>query len=178
MSIVQIIPAANYANVRWKNGGGTTSEIAVFPPGAGMDDFLWRLSMAQVETPGPFSAFHGVDRTLAVIEGALTLAGPDFEVTLDDASAPFRFDGHACVHGHPLCGSVRDLNAMVRRGAYSASMAWLRPGDLAMCAGTGFIIAAEAQTCPIHRLGKLDCALIDAPVRVNGRALFVDFSTA
>ena len=48
----------------WKNGGGETAEIAVSPPGAALDDFDWRLSMARVETDGPFSAFPGIDRTL------------------------------------------------------------------------------------------------------------------
>lgn len=32
-------------------------------------DFIWRISMARVEQPGPFSAFPGVDRVLAVLEG-------------------------------------------------------------------------------------------------------------
>ncbi|HET8765250.1 MAG TPA: HutD family protein, partial [Rhodanobacter sp.] len=26
----------------WKNGLGRTRELAIHPPGAGMDDFLWR----------------------------------------------------------------------------------------------------------------------------------------
>ena len=28
----------------WKNGGGETTEIAVSPPGAGLDDFDWRVA--------------------------------------------------------------------------------------------------------------------------------------
>ena len=55
--------------MRWKNGGGETAEIAVSPPGAALDAFDWRLSMAKVETDGPFSAFPGIDRTLAILEG-------------------------------------------------------------------------------------------------------------
>ena len=30
----------------WKNGGGTTREVAVSPEGAGLDDFAWRISLA------------------------------------------------------------------------------------------------------------------------------------
>ena len=46
-----------------------TTEIAVFPADAGLEDFAWRLSMATVASDGPFSSFAGVDRTLAVLEG-------------------------------------------------------------------------------------------------------------
>ena len=53
----------------WKNGGGETAEIAVFPEGACYDDFHWRLSMARIAADGPFSTFPNVDRTLALIEG-------------------------------------------------------------------------------------------------------------
>ncbi len=41
----------------WKNGGGETAEIAVFPPSADLSEFGWRISMATVSSDGPFSAF-------------------------------------------------------------------------------------------------------------------------
>lgn len=175
MSIVEVIPAADRPDVPWKNAGGTTSEIAVFPPDAGMDDFLWRLSMARVEREGPFSAFPGIERTLAVIEGELALTGPDLRVTLDDRAEPLVFDGGAAVHGVPLAGPVRDLNAMVRCGAYAVSMARLDGGEHAQCAGIGFVVALEAQRCGVALLEAFDCARISSPVMVEGPALFVNF---
>jgi environmental stress-induced protein Ves len=45
----------------WKNGGGETTEIAVFPDGAGLSDFDWRVSMARVDGDGPFSSFPGIE---------------------------------------------------------------------------------------------------------------------
>ncbi len=54
----------------WKNGGGTTREIAVRPPGAGMDAFAWRVSVADIVADGPFSAFPGIDRQIALLDGA------------------------------------------------------------------------------------------------------------
>ena len=32
----------------WKNGLGQTRELACWPPGAGLDDFEWRVSVATV----------------------------------------------------------------------------------------------------------------------------------
>ncbi|MFT3976624.1 MAG: HutD family protein [Sphingomonas bacterium] len=175
MSVVQVIRAADCADVPWKNGGGTTREIAVFPPGAGMEDFLWRLSIARVERAGAFSAFDGVDRVLAVLDGRLRLSGPALDARLDAQSAPLAFDGGAALAGEPIHGPVRDLNAMARRGQYAVSMSRLEAGDLAPCAGTGFIVALEPQALGELWLDRLDVARIDAPAAAQGRALHVDF---
>ncbi len=72
MRVVHLAAAARRA-VPWKNGGGVTEEIAVYPSDAGFDDFAWRISMARVGQGGPFSRFPGVDRTLAVLEGRMRL---------------------------------------------------------------------------------------------------------
>ncbi|MFN9927385.1 MAG: HutD family protein, partial [Phenylobacterium sp.] len=59
-----LLRAADRLAVPWKNGGGITRELAVWPPGASFDDFVWRVSMAEVHQDGPFSSFPGVDRIL------------------------------------------------------------------------------------------------------------------
>jgi environmental stress-induced protein Ves len=59
----------DYARMPWKNGGGQTTEIAV-SAGASLADFDWRVSIAEINADGPFSAFAGVDRTLVLLSGA------------------------------------------------------------------------------------------------------------
>jgi uncharacterized protein len=59
---------SNYRAVPWKNGGGVTREILRVPPEAG--EFDWRLSLATIDSPGPFSAFEGYHRTLVLVRGA------------------------------------------------------------------------------------------------------------
>jgi environmental stress-induced protein Ves len=66
---VSIIRAAQCTPVPWRNGGGFTLEIATWPEGASLDTFLWRVSVATIDTPGPFSHFRGVDRSLTLIDG-------------------------------------------------------------------------------------------------------------
>src|SRR5579872_410027 len=58
--------------VPWKNGLGTTMELALWPAGASMDrlDFDWRVSAATVAAAGPFSEFRGYDRILTIVSGA------------------------------------------------------------------------------------------------------------
>ena len=101
---------------RWKNGGGETAELVVSPPGAGFDDFDWRISTALVASDGPFSCFPGVDRVLTVIEGGpmmLTIDGRDHR--LDECSPPLAFPGDAACSAR-LCGPpLLDFNVMLRR---------------------------------------------------------------
>ena len=59
-----------YRRMPWKNGGGSTDEIATYPRGAGLDAFDWRVSIAHVASDGPFSRFPGVERTITLLEGA------------------------------------------------------------------------------------------------------------
>ena len=53
--------------VPWRNGGGVTREVAT--GGSGEEGFDWRISIADVEVPGPFSAFPGLDRTITLVGG-------------------------------------------------------------------------------------------------------------
>ena len=172
----KVIPMARMRAMAWKNGGGTTREIAVFPPGAGMDDFIWRLSMATVEQAGPFSAFPGIERTLAVLDGRLSLVGQGLAAELDAASAPLCFDAALPVHGTPLGGPVRDLNAMVRRGACSVSMVRLPTGSLVPGAPDRFLVALEDQTCAALPLAAGDCVVVTQDLRHDGPALLVTFT--
>lgn len=111
----------------WKNGGGTTREIATHPPGAGFGDFAWRLSVADVERDGPFSAFPGVDRTIVLLRGAgMRLAGNGVEHALTECGAPFAFVGEAAIEARLVGGATRDFNAMTRRGSWRAEVASLR----------------------------------------------------
>ncbi len=175
MTTFQIIRATDCPEVPWKNGGGTTREIAVFPPDAGMDTFLWRLSMAKVETAGPFSAFTGIDRVLAVLDGTLVLTGPNLDVRLDAGTPPQPFDGGAAVFGEPLGGPVLDLNAMARRGRFTCAMTRLDAGSTATAQGTGFVIALEPQPLAETTLERLDCVRFEGALAIGGRVLFVDF---
>src|SRR5580658_10488529 len=73
----------------WKNGGGATRTIAVSPPGAGFDDFDWRVSIADVASSGEFSRFPGIDRTILLLDGAgMTLHLEDGQVL--PLTAPFQ----------------------------------------------------------------------------------------
>ena len=112
-----IIRAQDCPPQPWKNGLGTTREIAVHPSGASGNDFLWRVSIAEVDSAAPFSSFPGIDRHIVLLDGA------GFTMTLDDDRmhalttpyAPFAFPGEAKVAVTLADGPTRDFNLMVRR---------------------------------------------------------------
>ncbi|WP_280821156.1 HutD/Ves family protein [Pseudaminobacter soli (ex Li et al. 2025)] len=121
---MRIFRSADHKRMPWKNGGGVTTEIAVSPDGASVDNFDWRLSMATVASGGPFSVFAGIDRTLAVLDGdglSLTVEGMG-TTNLTTGSAPLPFPGDAPTGAELLGGTVTDLNIMTRRGRLAHTM--------------------------------------------------------
>ncbi|TCV96087.1 hypothetical protein EC912_102436 [Luteibacter rhizovicinus] len=144
------IRATDLIAVPWKNGMGVTRVVATEPADAGMDDFLWRASVADVDTASPFSAFPGVDRTIVLLEGAgfvMTLNGERTHA-LTTPCDPFAFEGEATVDIELAGDATRDFNLMVRRGLASGKVDVLRAsarlGDdvaLVYLAGGGASIA-------------------------------------
>ncbi len=114
---MRIIRAGDCKTTPWKNGGGSTTGIAVGPAGASLDAFDWRISMAVVASEGPFSEFAGIDRTLAVIKGSglLLTIGDGVPVTLSSAADPVSFPGDTPTSARLTQGEITDLNVMTRR---------------------------------------------------------------
>jgi hypothetical protein len=99
----------------WRNGGGQTRELVLWPE----DTSVWRLriSLASVTRSGPFSLYPGVQRWFSVVEGngvALRVEGKEHR--LNAASAPLQFSGDTPVHCDLLDGPTSDLNLMVSGG--------------------------------------------------------------
>lgn len=107
----------------WRNGGGSTREVAAFPPGE--EDFRWRLSFAEIARSGPFSSFPGIDRLITLVDGpavALTVDGREHRL---ERHRPFRFSGDAATAATVSAPSV-DFNVMVRRAEVRATASVLR----------------------------------------------------
>nr|WP_307437599.1 HutD family protein [Labrys monachus] len=136
---MRVIRFASLTPTPWKNGGGTTTEIAVSPDGAGLENFDWRVSIAVVAGDGPFSLFPGIDRALTLIEGdglAMAIEGRP-PLTLTTASDPLPFPGDVPVSASLIGGPIRDLNVMSRRGRIRHHVARhdLRAGPAALPSG-------------------------------------------
>jgi environmental stress-induced protein Ves len=123
MEIQAPVAIHSVPSISWKNGGGTTRQLAVGPADATADDFLWRISIAQIDAPGEFSMFPGIDRTILLWRGdGVNLRSPAWpDHRLVDPRAPLRFHGEEDAVCELLGGPTQDLNLMVRRGKVDAT---------------------------------------------------------
>ncbi|MBT2504557.1 HutD family protein [Streptomyces sp. ISL-98] len=165
---VRVLRAASREAVPWKNGGGITREIAAWPQDAGMADFAWRISLAEVAADGPFSAFPGVDRILTMAEGAgmdLTVGGE--RRLVDTCCVPQHFPGDVATHCRLLGGRVVNFNVMYRRDRTSTTVAVVR-GESAVTVPPGgtVVIVALDGTASFDgvTLGRYDAAVVRSPV--------------
>ena len=159
---MRLLRAADRAALQWKNGGGVTRDVIVSPAGATMDDFDWRISIADIASSGPFSSFRGIDRKLAVLEGkvALTIEG-GVPVMLDPHTAALDFHGESAIQADLVGGPSRDLNVMTRRGRFASRMTRRSAGALTLSAGTTVIVALGRLTAAGQDMEALDALLID-----------------
>jgi environmental stress-induced protein Ves len=140
---------ADARRVPWKNGGGTTLEFAVEPPGATFETgFVWRLSTAEVAVPSPFSSFPGLQRTLLLLagEGLRVDFGDRGVVDLQEPLVPLVFSGAWPATATLLGGPCTDLNLMVDPSRCSAQLRILqlqRPCVLNPQAPTTLIFVAK-----------------------------------
>ena len=106
---------AGYQEMPWRNGGGSTREIAR-EPAAGAD-FAWRLSLATVAISGPFSLYSGYDRVVALASGAgfVLTVGAAPPVRLAAPGEHLKFSGDAATGCELIQGPATDVSLMVRR---------------------------------------------------------------
>ena len=172
---MKILRAADYRRMPWKNGKGETTEIAVFPRDAGLDDFAWRVSMADVVEDGPFSTFPDIDRTLSVLQGEgieLAVSGQE-EVRLDRDSEPFAFPADTHTSARLIAGPITDLNVMTRRGAFRHTVRRGTIDDLGdLDAEVTLLLCQEGELEMVVggeavELKALDAVLLPSRVRVD-----------
>jgi len=196
------LKAGDVRRTPWKNGRGTTEELAIWPNGSSFErgDFGWRVSKSSVVEPGPFSTFPGVDRILVVTDGdGLVLdhggAAPRGRLA---KLTPYGFAGDWTTTAELTAGPVSDFNVFARRGVRRADVRLATPGRrperlaleagdalvhvlvgpmIARSGGDGRMFALGAgETLAVWRAKKGDEIELAGPA-VNCAALFVRLRT-
>lgn len=115
----QTIPAQS-----WKNGGGKTQEIISYPASSDWSNFIWRVSIAQIEKSGPFSVFEGIDRIICLLkgDGVVLHHSKASSHVLNEVLAPYYFKGEDLIDSELLGQTSDDLNLMTRRNIAKGSL--------------------------------------------------------
>ncbi len=170
MTQSRLLRVADYPRMPWKNGAGSTLEIAR-DAGDGLDGFGWRLSIADVGESGGFSAFTGYQRVITVLEGAGMRLAVDGQQSRDlTALDAFAFNGGSAVNCELIDGPIRDFNLIYSPKRYAARLQWLQvEGELKLfsAASTMLLFAAEGGVSltldgqAFELLGRHDCLHIE-----------------
>lgn len=173
---MRLLRADRHRRMPWKNGGGETIEIAVHPEGAGLEAFDWRVSMASVAADGPFSVFPGIDRTLAILDGA----GMVLEIQglgrhrLTPGTLPLAFPADAATSARLEDGPITDLNVMTRRGSRIHRVRRLEgetpvrieaQGGWRLVVALGPIVVSDGRE--ERELADRDAVLVDGPATIG-----------
>ncbi len=185
----RVIRNEDLDRVPWKNGSGTTAEVAAFPEGSSFETFGWRISMADVASDGPFSVYPDIDRTLIVVEGdGIELDVEGIAYRLDRASPKLSFSGDDSTTGRLLAGPIRDLNVMTRRGHFRHRTRFVESGVALLAEETcaAFLLALDGPfdvtlDSAIHSLHVLDTLMLEATQELillsgSGRAILVEIA--
>lgn len=167
---VRLYRAVDYPRMPWRNGGGTTQEVAC-NPGGSTAAFDWRLSIADVAQEGGFSTFSGYRRIITVLEGQ------GMQLTVDGcAQAPlgqrqaYAFSGDSSVHCRLVDGPIRDFNLIYAPVRHRARFQWTggtRPWTFHSAARTVLILnAGQDLSVGVNGVahavpGRYDCLHIE-----------------
>ena len=190
MNGLNVLRAADYPRMPWKNGGGSTEEITR-DAGEGLEGFGWRLSIADIGESGGFSRFDGYQRIISVLQGAgmsLQVDGASTRALLPfDAYA---FKGQSTVSCTLIDGPIRDFNLIYAPDRYTARLQWLQattPLHFFSSARTLLVFGADEQ---VHvsvgntrheQLGRYDCLQLNdnselLEITVTGRCCVIELS--
>ncbi len=129
---------AHYRRTPWKNGGGTTVDIAD-------DGDIWRFGRTPIVSAGAFSDYSGHDRVQVLVAGrGLVLVTPDGEIDVRQPLRPVRFAGETPIVSRLEAGPVEVVNLIGRRSAVSVGLQVVHAGDaLQLGEGTHLIYCAQ-----------------------------------
>lgn len=139
----------------WKNHQGNTRELLRIPENSTMENFLLRISVAEMTRNSDFSSYPGMDRTLILLKGnGLTLYN-SFDNRLQKIVRrfePYCFSGNDKIRGELSSGPILDFNVMNRHPFNHAEVQVLYASGTNLIIKDRFIFIAKghAQTSAIN----------------------------
>lgn len=123
--MIQKLTAQDYKKMPWKNGQGFTLELAR-SHGEGLENFDWRVSIADVKSAGSFSFFPNKQRIIGVLEGSGIVLQIDKNPPVSLLQKQFHaFNGESDVYAELINEAIRDFNLIYNPEKYLARLQWV-----------------------------------------------------
>ena len=168
--MIQHLTPADYREMPWANGKGSTVEMLRAEESGRLK---WRLSRASVVENGDFSIFPGVERNLTVITGpGFDLVGAALQLKAKPL-IPVAFAGDTPIRAENVTAPSDDFNVMTARGlprpevAVITGEAQLRGGDMLA------VYALADGSVNGKSMAAGDLILTAEPLTVAGRMITV-----
>lgn len=155
---IALLEPAQYRRIPWKNGGGTTVDIA-------FDGDVWRFSRTPITAAGPFSDYTGFDRAQVLVAGrGLVLQTASGEIDVRRPFHPVRFAGETPIVSRLEAGPVEVVNLLGDRSRVRIGLEMLEAGrtrdldpglHIAYCPGGGARLRIDDQTFDLAADGGL-----------------------
>jgi len=142
---LKLLTAGDFKRVPWANGRGTTLELIRQEDAGGA--LLFRLSVADIVEPGPFSPLPGIDRVITLIDGAgfdLDFGGMRPAEALRPF-APLAFSGDWSTTASAVHGPSRDFNVMTARGKVTAEVEAVTSAKTIAACPLAYVYVARGQ---------------------------------
>lgn len=183
---MRVVRGADAPRVRWHNDGGWTRELLREPFDPDVP-FEWRVSVAEVESAGPFSRFDGCERILVLLDGAgMRLHGDEEQWEVTPEAPLVRFDGGVPITASLIDGATTDFNLIWRRDAVAVTVTDLDATDgvsvVASSGGTLLVYVREGEVvAPDGRTAVAGDLIVGAPgiaVHLHGAGRLLTFLLA
>ena len=143
MSVTALLPDG-FKRERWANGLGESLVLAREPD---LSDFLWRLSLVDIDSNAAYSAWPGFERSQVLLAGnGLKLRSGEREVALGHIGNRIDFAGEEVFLAELEDGPVKVFNGFARRGLVEMKL-MLRPVNgrmlltrTANCSWVGYLL--------------------------------------
>lgn len=165
---LRAIPRDEQRDEPWANGAGSTTVILREPDCA---EWNVRVSVAKVESDGPFSGLPATRRILVPLDAAMTLRFPDGTERHAARFGVLRFDGSPAPSGVLPKAPTRDFNLMLRGASHGEVFALTLVDSMVLLpdSRTRWLIylvaghaALHAGAAPALTLRPQDAALVTA----------------
>jgi environmental stress-induced protein Ves len=150
-----------YRRTPWKNGGGTTVDIAE-------QDDVWRFGRTPIIVPGPFSDYTGFDRMQVLVAGSgLVLETPNGEIDVGTPFKPVRFAGETPIRSRLEAGPVEVVNLIGARAAVRIDLQVLREAATLACGAGAHLAYATLGPATLAIDGEMQALAPDHALRID-----------